>query len=138
MEVGVLGALEIRDDDGHLLELGSPLQRTLLALLLLEPGVVCSDDWLVEHLWAEGARPGSPQASLQTYVARARRTLRRRDGSTVLVRSGGGYRMLLRESEVDVSRFAARAAAARRELRGGRPAAALPLAEDGLVAVAGE
>ena len=88
MDVRVLGTLEVRDDAGLALDLGSPLQRTLLALLLLEPGALRPDDWLVEHLWSPGSPPGSPLGSLQTYVTRARRTLRRGDGSAVVARSG--------------------------------------------------
>ena len=132
MDVSVLGALEVRDDDGAPFDLGSPLQRTLLALLLLEPGAVRSDDWLVEHLWSDSAVPGSPLASLQTYVARARRTLRRRDGGALLVRSGGGYRLEVIEDEVDATRFVALAARARQELRTERHASALAMAEAGL------
>ena len=109
----MLGRLEVCDEDGAPLPLGSPLQRTLLALLLLEPGVVRSDEWLVEHLWADASPPGSPVASLQTYVARARRTLRRRDGSALLVRSGPGYLVDVRPDEVDASRFVALATRAR-------------------------
>jgi len=132
MDVRVLGTLEVRDDHGRALDLGSPLQRTLLALLLLEPGALRSDDWLVEHLWSDGSAPGSPLGSLQTYVARARRVLRRGDGSAVVARSGNGYRLVLRDDEVDVTRFVVRAARGRSELRAGRPAAAMAAAEDAL------
>ena len=132
MDVRVLGTLEVRDDHGGALDLGSPLQRTLLALLLLEPGALRSDDWLVEHLWSDGSPPGSPLGSVQTYVARARRVLRRGDGSAVVARSGNGYRLLLHDDEVDVTRFVVRAARARSELRAGRPAAAIAAAEDAL------
>ena len=132
MDVRVLGTLEVRDDGGGALDLGSPLQRRLLALLLLEPGALRSDDWLVEHLWSDGSPPGSPLGSVQTYVARARRVLRRGDGSAVVARSGNGYRLLLDDDEVDVTRFVVRAARARSELRAGRPAAAIAAAEDAL------
>ncbi|MFL6080614.1 MAG: ATP-binding protein [Ornithinibacter sp.] len=132
MDIRVLGPLEVRADDGAALELGSPLQRTLLALLLLDPGVVRSTDWLVEHLWPDGGAPGAPVASVQTYVARARRTLRSREGRPVVERSGSGYRATVDGTEVDAVRFAAAASAARHDLRAGRPADALAHAQAAL------
>src|SRR3954462_8490160 len=105
LDVRVLGRLEVCDDDGAPLPLGSPLQRALLALLLLEPGKVRSDAWLIEQLWAETRPPGSPLASLPPSAARPRRALRRRDGTARLGRAGPGYRGDVHPDEVDATRF---------------------------------
>jgi hypothetical protein len=52
LEFRILGPLEVLGDDGPL-RLGGAKQRALLALLLLHPGRVVSQERLIDELWGE-------------------------------------------------------------------------------------
>src|SRR6202008_1062631 len=54
------------------LELGSPQQRAVLAMLLLARGTQVSLDGLIDGLW-EGDVPRSAAGTVHTYVSRLRR-----------------------------------------------------------------
>jgi DNA-binding SARP family transcriptional activator len=56
------------------LELGSPQQRAVLAMLLLARGRQISLDVLIDGLWGERV-PRSAAGTIRTYVSRLRRTL---------------------------------------------------------------
>ncbi|SEO59733.1 BTAD domain-containing putative transcriptional regulator [Trujillonella endophytica] len=127
MVYGVLGAVEARlSADAPPLDLGSPLQRVLLGLLLTEPGRSVSLDRIVDALWAD-APPADPDASVQTYVSRLRRVLGR-----VVERTPAGYRLVAEAGDVDAGRFSASAASAGRRLAGGDAAGALADADEAL------
>ena len=124
---GVLGAVEARPAaDGDPLDLGSPLQRVLLGLLLTEPGRSVSLDRIADALWAD-APPAEPEASVQAYVSRLRRVLGR-----VVERTPSGYRLVTEPADVDAHRFSALAASAGRRLAAGDPAGALADADAAL------
>ena len=75
MEYRLLGTVEVRSSPGAApLDLGSPLQRVLLGLLLTERGRSVSLDRIVEELWGSAA-PADPEGSVHTYVSRLRRVL---------------------------------------------------------------
>ena len=57
------------------IELGSPKQRAVLAVLLLQRGRVVSSDRLIDAVWGDDAPP-SALASLQAYISNLRRALR--------------------------------------------------------------
>ena len=57
MRFGILGPLQVADDEGHEVVLAAPKQRALLAILLLHANEVVSCDQMVEELWA-GAQSG--------------------------------------------------------------------------------
>ena len=59
---------------GHLVDLGAPKQRALLALLVSRVGQPVAIDVIVEELWT-GHPPPSAITSLQAYVANLRRVL---------------------------------------------------------------
>ena len=61
MRFGILGPLQVADDEGHEVVLAAPKQRALLAILLLHANEVVSRDQMVEELWAgePPAKPGS-------------------------------------------------------------------------------
>ena len=71
--IRVLGPLEA-EIDGTRADLGGPLQRAVLALLLMEHGRVVSVDRLIDQLW-RGEPPPRAIASLQAYVSNLRRIL---------------------------------------------------------------
>src|SRR5207302_1194754 len=67
----VLGPLEA-EVEGTRADLGGPLQRAVLALLLMERGRVVSVDRMIDQLW-RGEPPPRAIASLQAYVSNLRR-----------------------------------------------------------------
>ena len=113
---------------GQLVDLGTPKQRALLALLVSRVGQPVAVDVLLEELWA-GQPPPSAMTSLQSYVANLRRVLEPdrtpRTPATVLRTRGQGYLLDSRVVEVDVLRFGARATAGWQAWDGGDPRQAL-------------
>ncbi|WUH92888.1 AAA family ATPase [Streptomyces sp. NBC_00433] len=100
--------------DGRMVDLGTPKQRALLALLVSRVGRTVTVDVMLEELW-EGRPPPSARTSLHAYVANLRRVLEpsraRRTPATVLRTHGQGYLLDSREVQVDVHRFCERATA---------------------------
>ena len=95
----ILGPLEVSDETGPLL-LGGQKQRAVLALLLLEPGRVVSNDRLIDSLWGEHP-PRTATTSLQNFISQLRKTL----GPEVLETKPPGYRLRVRPGELDLDRF---------------------------------
>ena len=95
MRFSVLGPVAVSADHGPL-ALGGPKQRTLLAMLLLEPNVVVSRRRLIEAMWPDGVPP-SAEESLDAYVYRLRKQL----GHDRVVRRDGGYMLCVRVGERD-------------------------------------
>jgi DNA-binding SARP family transcriptional activator len=105
VDVRVLGQLEIGSGD-LALPLGTPKQRTVLALLLARNGQYVSVDELVDEAWSEEP-PTSAGANIRTYAANLRRLFTARAGERlVLVRRGAGYVLRLVDATLDASRFA--------------------------------
>lgn len=69
----VLGPVEVAGGDGPI-DLGSPRQQTVLALLLAHPNRVVSTDRLILEVWGETASDKAKH-SLQTYISNLRRVL---------------------------------------------------------------
>jgi DNA-binding SARP family transcriptional activator len=122
--IRVLGSLAVEDGGGPV-DLGGPLQRAVLALLLIERGRVVSVDRLIDQLWRREPPPRAI-ASLQAYVSNLRRILEpgraRRAPARILVSEPPGYALRLPADAVDAWRFeellgAAREAAAARPAR---------------------
>ena len=95
----VLGSLEIVRD-GEQVQLGSPQQRRLLAVLVVHANDVVSSDRLVDVLWGDEP-PASASHSLQTLLSRLRTTL----GDDRLEPRPPGYRLRVANCEVDALRF---------------------------------
>jgi len=70
---GVLGAFRV-ERDGQEVDLGRRLQRTLLAILLVDAGHVVPADRLIDLLWREEP-PTAAIASVQAYISQLRRVL---------------------------------------------------------------
>ena len=71
MQIGMLGAFEVRADDGILVDVPGARLRALLIALALEPGRVVPKATLVDWIWGEQpavrrverpATPGFPTA----------------------------------------------------------------------------
>ena len=100
MEIGILGALEVRAD-GVVVEVGTRKARVLLAALVLGRNRVVGADALIQAAWP-GELPANPRAALQTSIARLRRALGDPDR---LETTADGYRLHTAAGEVDSDRF---------------------------------
>ncbi|MGR6322513.1 BTAD domain-containing putative transcriptional regulator [Micromonospora soli] len=104
MDFHLLGPFEARHD-GQLVEVGSRRQeRSLLGVLLLEPGRLVSTDRLIDLLW-HGSPPASARGAVHTYVGRLRASLTPY-GVRISTR-GDGYLVEADGHRVDVVEFAA-------------------------------
>src|SRR6266545_6189661 len=108
-------------------EINGPRLRGLLALLAGDLRTGCSAARLMEGLWPD-EQPENPAKALQILVSRARAQL----GSDVIARTPTGYRLSLREDQVDTAAVLLSASASARCSRAGDHAAALAHAEAGL------
>jgi predicted ATPase/DNA-binding SARP family transcriptional activator len=122
IELTLLSRVAYRD-----LEINGSRLRGLLALLAGDLRTGCSTARLVEGLWPE-EQPENPAKALQILVSRARAQL----GSDVIASTPTGYRLSLREDQVDSSAVLLSASASARCSRAGDRAAALAHAEAGL------
>ncbi len=132
----MLGPVSASTQEGPL-ALGGLKQRAVFTLLALNAGRVVSLDRLVDELWSDEP-PARATLSLQSYVARLRRVLA---GATppgqevTIVTRPPGWVLTLDPRDVDVTRFEAMVAAARRHLAGHEPvdvAAGADLLEEAL------
>jgi DNA-binding SARP family transcriptional activator len=105
--IRVLGSM-VAQVDGLAVDLGGPLQRAVLALLLVERGQVVSVDRMIDQLW-RGEAPPRAIASLPSYVSNLRRLLEpgraQRSPGRILVSTPPGYAMRLPADAVDAWRF---------------------------------
>jgi predicted ATPase/DNA-binding SARP family transcriptional activator len=115
---GVLGPLLVWRD-GRAIDGGTPQQREMLALLLIERRQRIPADTLIDALWAENPPPTALQ-TVRTYASRLRRLVADDRGSA-LETERGGYRLVVPEDRVDLDRFLSDGAAARRALLAGDP-----------------
>ena len=87
MRVGLLGGLEVLDDDEQNVVVAGAKLRALLALLALHAGRVVPTEQIVDALWGENP-PAAVRNGLQGLASKLRRAL----GSAELVAMrGGGY-----------------------------------------------
>jgi DNA-binding SARP family transcriptional activator/tetratricopeptide (TPR) repeat protein len=109
MRVRVLGELEVTVD-GERLDLGGPKPRDLLGLMVAAEGRPVPVASLIDQIWGDRP-PGRVEASLQSYVARLRRTLEpERDARAAAQRlrtHAGGYSLDVPPEDVDARCFVA-------------------------------
>ena len=117
----ILGPLEVLEGDRRV-DLGAPMQRALLAVLLLHRGEVVSTDRLIDELWGDHA-PRSAVKIVHGYVSHLRRAL----GDGLLVTRGRGYTLDVERERFDVERFEHWAAEGRGALERGDPVRAAEL-----------
>ncbi|MFH0517697.1 ATP-binding protein [Streptomyces sp. M41] len=108
-------------------EITAPRLRALLALLAGEPRAGCGTGRLVAGLWPD-EQPGNPTKALQILVSRARALL----GAEVIASTPTGYRIALREDQVDAWAVQLHAAASAEKSRAGDHHGAVAEAEAGL------
>ena len=96
--VRLLGPIDVVDEDGQAHAPGSPLRRTILALLAVEAGQVVDAERLMDLAW-NGQPPDSGLRALRFHISKLRGEVPDRLIETV----GSGYRL---EAHTDVDRSA--------------------------------
>ncbi|MFI1191946.1 BTAD domain-containing putative transcriptional regulator [Micromonospora sp. NPDC020750] len=130
MRWSVLGPVQVTAGD-RVLAIDRPQQRAVLALLLLDADRLVPAGQLVAALWADDP-PATARTQVQVCVSRIRAALRAEGVAHLLVTQGGGYRLTVRGTELDLAEFTAAVEQARVEEAAGRPAEAARLLRAGL------
>jgi DNA-binding SARP family transcriptional activator/Tfp pilus assembly protein PilF len=118
VEYRILGPLEVTGD--RPVDLGGRTQRTVLAVLLANPGRLVSLRYLVDAVWDERP-PGTARRQVQNYVAALRRGLAEAGGpESVIETVESGYRLRPGPGELDAQVFADRVADGQRLAGAGR------------------
>ena len=100
VQIGMLGPLEVRADDGGLAEVPGARLRGLLVALALRPGHVVPKASLVDWIWGQDP-PADAANALQRLASRLRKALP--DG--VVEGLTDGYRLRVEPDAVDAVRF---------------------------------
>ena len=107
LELGLLGPLEM-SVDGAMVPLGTPKQRAVLAMLLMNRNSPVGVERLITAVW-EGWPPSGARASIHSYVSNLRKLLAGAgiDPRAVLAAAPPGYRLSIPENTCDIGRFIA-------------------------------
>lgn len=111
----ILGPLEVFVGEARI-EIPGGKQRELLAVLLVHANEVVSTDRLVDELWG-ATPPASAVKTLQALVSRLRATLGA--AGDALQTHGAGYRLEVRDDQLDAVVFRTKLEEGRRALAGG-------------------
>ena len=105
LEFGLLGPLEM-SVDGALVPLGTPKQRAVLAMLLINRNSPVGVERLITAVWEESP-PSGARASIHSYVSNLRKLLSGAgiDPRMVLAAAPPGYRLSIPENACDLGRF---------------------------------
>ncbi|GAA1257388.1 transcriptional regulator AfsR [Sphaerisporangium rubeum] len=127
--------------DGLELELGTPLQRSILAMLLLREGRAVTPVEMIDAVWGHDAPPRALGA-LRTYVSRLRAVLEPgrspRTRPELLTSVGRGYALRLPPGVLDLGVFERRVTAAENSRRDGDHAGAAETLREALALWTGE
>ena len=120
LDFGVLGPLQLRVD-GRPVPLGTPKQRAVLALLLMNRNRPVASDSLIATIWEDSARADAVH-NLHVYIANLRKVLGAAgvDPKTVLASARPGYRLEVPDAACDLGRFATEKAAGVQAAAAGR------------------
>lgn len=105
LDFGVLGPLQVTAD-GVPLPLGTPKQRAVLAVLVINRNRPVSMDTLIDACWEEEP-PSGARASVHSYVSNLRKLLTKAGGNQVLVSAAPGYQLRVTDADCDLGRFTA-------------------------------
>ncbi len=100
MRVGLLGPLQVFDDDGVEVTPRARKQRAALALLGLKVNSVVRDSELIDALWGENPVRRADKL-VQQYISDLRKVL----PIDTIRTEPGGYRLCIPAEDVDVTRF---------------------------------
>ena len=135
MRFRMLGPLEVQVD-GSWSGITAAKWRTVLAVLLLQPGQVVSTERLITEVWPDET-PNRATNLVSVYVHRLRRLIGDPEGKVLTTRAPG-YQLLVGAEDIDASRFAQLAAEGRQALSGRRLRAGVYRARRGARPVAGQ
>ncbi|WP_150254498.1 AfsR/SARP family transcriptional regulator [Nocardiopsis deserti] len=130
MRFGILGATEVRGDDGRLLATGGVRRKAVLIVLALEAGRWVTRERLVDDVYGQRPPAGAANA-LQSQISRLRGSLHGADRE-VLESGSAGYRLAVDPLDVDAHRFERLAASGRDTLGAGRFDRAAALLDEAL------
>src|SRR5262249_61198039 len=109
------------------------MRRSVVARLGVVGGGVVPDEALVDGLWGEEwSRDRGHNLHAHVYALRRRLAAANPRGASWVARSGGGYRLVLADDEVDAGLFRSLAAGGRRAFGAGKVAEADGLFERAL------
>ena len=117
MQFRMLGPLEVQVD-GSWSGINAAKWRTVLAVLLLQPGQVVSTERLITEVWPEET-PARATNLVSVYVHRLRRLIGDPEGKVLTTRAPG-YQLLIDPEDTDAGRFAQLAAEGRQALSAGQ------------------
>ena len=115
MRFSVLGPLEVADDAGAPVILGTPGQRQTLIALLLLTGPASTQDALIAALWADTPPSGKDPLRTKIWELRREPALRAR----LETRRKGSYQLRVGHGELDAADFTDRAGHGRSALADG-------------------
>ena len=98
---GVLGPLQMTVD-GAAVPLGTPKQRAVLAVLVMNRSRPVAIDSLITAAWEQWPPPEA-RASLHSYISNLRKLLG--DSRSMLVNAPPGYRLAAGDTACDIGRF---------------------------------
>ncbi len=116
MEFRILRPLQVYDGDTEV-PLGSPMERALLAVLLLNRGGVVSRERLIDALWGDSP-PQTAAKALNVHVSRLRKSLGP-NGENPIATHAPGYELRLDPEELDATRFERLVADGRKQVAAG-------------------
>ena len=104
---GVLGPLQMTIN-GTVVPLGTPKQRAVLAMLLINRNRPVAIDALIDAAWEQGAPTGA-RTTLYAYVSKLRRLMAGAsvDTRVLLAKAPPGYRLAVLDRHYDLGRFVA-------------------------------
>jgi DNA-binding SARP family transcriptional activator len=121
LDFGVLGPLQV-SVDRQPVPLGTPKQRAVLALLLINRNRPVPRDSIIDAIWADSAHAADATHNLHVYVANLRKIFGSAgvDPRTVLASARPGYRLDVPQLCCDLGRFATEKAAGVQAAAAGR------------------
>lgn len=121
LDFRILGPLSVTSDDEQL-TVGGPRHRTVLALLLLNPGRVVSVDALIDTVW-DGRPPATARTQVSMCVAGLRKAFKAAGhAEEIIATEHPGYRLRLGGHRLDATEFTSLVAAAELAVEEGRSA----------------
>ncbi|WP_386778864.1 AfsR/SARP family transcriptional regulator [Longispora fulva] len=113
IEYGVLGPVAVIRDGEHV-DLGTPMLRKVLGLLLCQDGRPIAADVMIDAIW-DGQPPPTARKTLQVYVMRLRRAL---GDPGLITHTPAGYAIAIPPDSLDARTFVreARAGSAARSV----------------------